>query len=129
MLKPTSRRGRSVSSGARAAVMGHAVGTVRRLRSVGIGREEAFARVAKQLTKSGIRPERGSGPVTVRTVRGWCNKVEEDAGRKGVAAVVFDSMFTADEDKRFAAVPRDRAPAFALKSLAQYVQELNLKSR
>jgi hypothetical protein len=126
LLKPASRRGRSGSSGARAAVMGAAAGTVRRLRKVGIGREDAYTRVANQLTKIGIRPERGSGPVTARTVRGWCNKVEQDVARTGVAATVFDLMFTADENKWFAALRKDRAPAFVLKSLARYVQTLAL---
>jgi hypothetical protein len=122
MLKPTARRGRSGSSDTRAAVMGAAAGAVRRLQKVGIGREDAHTRLARQLTKIGLRPERGSGPVTARTVRGWCNKVEEDVARTGVAATVHDSMFTAEENERFAAIPKDRALAFALKSLTQYVQ-------
>ena len=53
MLKPVSRRGRSVSSDSRAALMGRVAATIKRLQEAGIEREDAYRRVAKLLTNMG----------------------------------------------------------------------------
>jgi hypothetical protein len=101
MLKPVRRRGRAISSDAREALKGHVAGTVRRLLQTGINLDAAYQRVAKELKRRGVRPERGTGNVTATTVRHWCDRVAADVGRRGAAAVVCDSMFTASEDERF----------------------------
>ena len=51
----------------------------------------------RELVKLGVRRERGPGPITARTVRHWCDEVAADVRRHGVAAIVYDDMFTDDE--------------------------------
>jgi hypothetical protein len=122
IVKPVARRGRSDSSAARLALKGASAGTVRRLLDIGIARPDAFRAVSNQLKKIGVRPERGPGDITDTTIRHWCNTVAADVSRTGAAATVHDSMFTAEENARFAAMPRDEAQAFALASLADFIQ-------
>ena len=78
--------------------------------------------MAEALVELGVRPERGNKQITARTVRTWCEKVAEDVGRRGAAAIVYDGMFTDDERRRFSALVSDQARhALALKSLAGFV--------
>ncbi len=122
IIKPVPRKGRSVSSDARASLKGHVAGAVQRLCQAGLDQPEARRQVAKALVKLGIKPERGSGNVTATTVRHWCNTVAEDVARTGAAALVFDLMFTVEEKARFARLRPDQARAFALRSLETFVQ-------
>ena len=88
----------------------------------GISLEDARKLVAELLVELGVRAERGNKPITDRTVRTWCEKVSEDVGRRGAAAIVYDGMFTDDECRRFSALVSDQARhALALKSLAGFV--------
>src|SRR5262249_20620828 len=98
-------------------------GTLRRLREKGMSRPEACRLVAKQLKKSGVKSERGSGEVTATTVRHWYRTVAEDVARRGTAAIVFDSMFTAEEDGRFNQLDQQRGRALALASLSEFVRQ------
>ena len=123
MLKPVRRRGRTASTDARAALRGHAAGTVKRLVEAGLPLEGARILVAEALNELGVRPERGSGQIMARTVRTWCEEVAADIGRHGAAAIVYDGMFTDDERRRFSGLPSDqRRPALALSSLAGFVR-------
>ena len=123
MLKPARRRGRTTSTDARAALRGHAAGTVTRLKEAGISWEDARSLVAEALVKLGVRPERGTGQITARTVRTWCEEVAADVGRRGAGAIVYDGMFTDDERRRFSGLPSDkRRRALALNSLAGFVR-------
>jgi hypothetical protein len=124
MLKPVSRPGRAVSSDSRAALMGRVAATIKRLQEAGIEREDAYRRVAKQLANMGVRSERGLGHITARTIRLWCEKVEEDVERTGTAAIIYDLNFTVEDNERFAALPREQALAFSLKSLADFVRTI-----
>ena len=123
ILKPVPRPGRAPSSDAYAALQGHAAGTVMRLRKTGLDPKQAYALVAKDLAKLGVRPQRGTNAITANTVRHWCDEVASDVGRHGTAATVYDPMFTAEEDTRFDALPPAKAQLFALASLRQFVQE------
>jgi hypothetical protein len=123
MLKPVRRGGRTMSTDARAALRGHAAGTVERLVEAGLPLEVARTRVAEALKELDVRPERGSSAITARTVRGWCEEVAADVGRHGAAAIVYDGMFTDDERRRFSGLPSDqRRRALALSSLAGFVR-------
>jgi hypothetical protein len=123
VVKSVRRRGRARSTDARTALRGHVAGTVIRLVEANVPLEEAHALVAKDLVKLGVRPERGSSAITARTVRGWCEEVAVDVGRRGAAAIVYDGMFTDDERRRFSSLPSDqRRRALALNSLAGFVQ-------
>jgi hypothetical protein len=95
-----------------------------RLLQTGLDRQEAHKRVANLLTKLGVRPARGSGPVTATTVRTWCDDIASDVGQHGTAAIVYTDMFDLAEQERFLALPKDQAKRFALKSLAAWVQSL-----
>jgi hypothetical protein len=123
MLRRVRRPGRGGSTGVRAALKGHAVGTVEQLVQAGVPRPQAHAKVAKVLIELAVRPERGSRPITATTVRHWCDEVAADVGRRSEAAVVYDGMFTADERQRFSLLPTGQARhSFALKSLASWVR-------
>jgi len=125
MLKPVPHPGRAPSSDARAALKGCVADTVQRLMRTGLRRQDANVAVAKQLTRLGVRPERGSaGEVTVDTVRHWCEEVAADVGRRGTAAMMYDSMFTPAEVDRFSALPLDQARSHALDTLARFVQAI-----
>jgi hypothetical protein len=122
MLKPVLRSGRSPSGHARAALKGYVAGTVERLLQTGLGQREAHLQVAKLLKSVGARAERRSGDITATTVRHWCREVASDFGRHGIAALMYDSMFTEVERRKFSALPPDQARHHALVSLGDYVQ-------
>ena len=123
MLKPVRRAGRAPSTDTSAALWGYAAGTVQRLVETGISLEDARKLVEEALVKLGVRPERGNKPITERTVRTWCEKVDEDVGRHGAAAIVYDTMFTNEERQRFSDLQSDKAKrALALNSLAGFVR-------
>jgi hypothetical protein len=125
LLKPVAGPGRSKSSIAREALKGHVAATVERLLQAGVAAVDARRRVAKELGKLGVKPERGSGDVADNTVRHWCDEVAADVSRSGGAALVYEMMFTADENSRFNALPTDHARRdFALASLAAFVREV-----
>ncbi|MGC2823657.1 MAG: hypothetical protein WA322_05400 [Pseudolabrys sp.] len=124
ILKPVARPGRAPSSDAYTALQGHAAGTVMRLRKLDLDPKQACTLVAKELAKLGVRPQRGANAITTDTVRHWCDVLASDVGRHGTAAMVYDSMFTVEENKRFDALPHAKAQSFALASLRQFVQEI-----
>jgi hypothetical protein len=112
-----------LSTGARAALRGHAAGTVQRLVEAGLSLKDARTRVAKALNKLGVRPERGSGQTTARTVRTWCEEVAADVGRRTGAAIVYDGMFTDEERQKFSRLQSDqKRRAHALHSLVGFVR-------
>jgi hypothetical protein len=122
IVKPIRRRGRAPSSDARATLKGHAAGTVEWLLRTGMERQDSHREVAKLLKKIGVRPERGSGSVTLTTVRHWCDEVASDVGRRSSAAIMYDSMFVSAEHERFSTLAQDQARRFALDTLAAWVR-------
>jgi hypothetical protein len=123
MLRPLRRSGRGSSTGIYAALRGCVAGTVERLVRAGLEPRQARDQVAKALVKLGVRPERGKGPTTERTIRGWCEAIAADVGRRGEGAIVYDTMFTEDELRAFSALQSDTArAAHALNLLAAFVQ-------
>ena len=124
ILKPVARPGRAPSSDAYVSLRGLAAGTVMRLRKLDHDPERARALVAKELAKLGVRPERGRGAITADTVRHWCDDVDSDVGRRGTAAIMYDLMFTAEENEKFQALPFAEARLFTLASLRRNVQEM-----
>lgn len=122
MLKPVLRSGRSPSGHARAALKGYVAGTVERLLQTGLGQREAHLQVAKLLNSVGARAERRSGDITATTVRHWRQEVASDVGRHGIAALMYNSMFTEVERQTFSALPPDQARHHALVSLGDYVR-------
>ena len=78
VFKPVRHRGRAKSSDVREALKGYVAGTVQRLLQTGINSDAAHRRVAEELERRGVRPERGAGDVTATTVRHWCDEVDTD---------------------------------------------------
>ena len=123
IVKAVRRRGGAPSSDAYDSIKGDAVATVQLLQLAGLTRDDARRVVAKQLSKLGVRPERGSGPVTATTLRNWADKVSSDFGRHSTAAMVHDDKLTPEEKERFLA-SKDRKQ-FALQLLATYVRSIS----
>jgi hypothetical protein len=69
--------------------------------------QQADNQVAKLLAKHGVRPERGSGQTTARTIRLWRNGIA--AGHDNEAAIIYANMFSDDERQRFSVLPSDQA--------------------
>jgi hypothetical protein len=87
---------------------------------------EAYRAVAKVLTRRGVKAERGSGKITADTVRHWCvDELPADVGRHGPAAWMYDSMFTADEDRKFSCLSSTQARLHALASLDGWVKAMS----
>lgn len=126
LLAPVGRGpGRSRSSEVRKALKGQVAATVQRLLQAGVAVVDARQRVAKELGKLGVKPERGSGDITPNTVRHWCDEVAADVGRSGGAARIYEMMFSNEENSRFKALPTDQARRdLALASLAAFVREV-----
>jgi hypothetical protein len=123
MLTAVPHSGRASSTGGRAALRGHAAGTVTRLIEANVPRGQAHALVARALVRLGVRPERGSGQITATTVRHWYAEVATDVSRRGAAAIVYDGMFTDEERRRFSGLPSDQERrALTLNSLAGFVR-------
>jgi len=93
LLKPVQPRGRSRASAFRDSLKGAAAFTVDRLCATGRTAPDAHADVAQVLRDAGVTAARGRFPaITSRTVRGWCQEVAADIGRRGDAAQTFDLM-------------------------------------
>jgi hypothetical protein len=123
MLKPRPRRGRAPSSHAYATLRGNSAGTAELLFRTGLDRQQAHRIVANQLKEIGVQPERGSGKVTADTVRHWCVEVAADVGRRGTAAMAYDSM-VADAEPKISALTPEQARRWAIDSLAAFIQRL-----
>jgi hypothetical protein len=128
LLKPTPAPagGRAPDSPARQALIGFAVGAVGRLQLAGLPRAAAHQAVADALHTVGIRPSRGSGRVTGRTVREWCERVAADSGVHSSAAMNAKLMLTEEWQAKIRAMPAADARKFTLDALIQYVFDLNL---
>jgi len=100
ILQPVRHSGRGRVSAVRESFKGVVAFTVDRLCATGLPVDEARKLVARTLQQAGLVAERGRyRAVTERTVRGWCEDVAADVGRKGQAAQTFDLM---QQDKDFA---------------------------
>jgi hypothetical protein len=81
----------------------------------------AHKAVADALHEIGIKPSRGSGRVTARTVRSWCETVAADVGGHSNAATHANSMLTDEYKARIKEMlPRD-ARKLVLTALATYL--------
>lgn len=72
----------------RQTFLGFVVLATKVLRSTGMTVVEVDRFVAEHLDKIGIRPNRGSGRVTARTVRGWRETAAADVGQYTMAGII-----------------------------------------
>jgi hypothetical protein len=145
ILKPTvtAKGGRAVDSPDRQVLIGIAVGTVGRLRWTGMPVLEAHGLVAAELVTLGIKPARGAGRITARTVKEWCQRVSNnrpvirsilaggaealakaepaDIAQKSAVDQV-DKMLSPKWQSLIECQPRDAARAFVLDSLRAAIQ-------
>jgi hypothetical protein len=125
LLKPTPSVGRAPESEPRQALIGFAVGTVGRLRWTGLSNPAAYKAVADTLQKMGVNPSRGSGRVTGRTVRNWCETVSADVGGRTIAAMNANLMLSPKWQAVIKAQPPEKARKFTLGSLTVAVRKLS----
>jgi hypothetical protein len=124
ILEPVRRRGRAPSDPAYDSIRGHAVATVQLLLQTGLARGKAHQAVARHLQLLGVRPERGSGPITATTVRNWCDKIPSQVDPDSTAALMYHNKLAPEEMEMFSVVPKDRAKQFALQQLGSYVRAI-----
>ena len=76
-LQKTKKSGRVPVGALRSSFEGHAVGIVRVLNNSGLSLRDARRMVAREINRAGVRPTRGKGPITERTIREWDERVAE----------------------------------------------------
>jgi hypothetical protein len=111
VLRPARRAGpgRQRAPNLRQQLKGAAVWTVHRLRGLGYSLPDAHSAVAADLERVGVKPDRGSGKMSARVVRGWCEDVAEDVGRHQAAAQRFQALTTNPRSAVFDRMPREAA--------------------
>lgn len=77
--------------------------------------------MAETLNRLGVRPSRGTGRLTARSVRGWCERVATDVAGKSIAAINARSMLTDKWQNLLAAQEPQAARHFVLDALRQAV--------
>lgn len=143
ILRPIKRTGRAVSSPKRFELIGIAIGSARRLEWTGTAPAAANGQIAARLTALGVKPTRGSGRITDRTLRGWRERAEatepllgaprllgqvispEDRGWIS-AARNAQEMLTDEWSARIRALVPATARRFILEAMENSIREINL---
>jgi hypothetical protein len=130
ILKPSQKRkdGRSPSPGLNREIRGAVAYVVQRLCDFGCSREDAFNAVAADLKRIGVKPDRGSGSVTNRTVRGWYEKVMADVGFHGDAARRCRQLLSSPSNTALDQMPREMAISLLRTRLKYFVKALGGKA-
>jgi hypothetical protein len=129
ILKPARRaqRGRARSSVLHQELKGAAVYVVDRFHYLGLEQKKARAIVAAELRRIGVKPQRGSGEITARTIRGWCQEVAADVGRHGVAAQRSHALSSHPGNKALENMPRETAKSWLRSRLRFFVTAIGGK--
>jgi hypothetical protein len=122
ILKPArrARSGRARSSVLYQELKGTAVYVARRLHSFGLEQKEAQKIVGAELRYIGVTPDRGSGDITARTIRGWCDEVAADVGRHGTAAQRCYVLLSHPRDKALDGMPPEAAKSWLRSRLRSF---------
>jgi hypothetical protein len=124
IVQPVQRTGRAPSSDAYGSLKGQAVATVELLVQMGLNPRDARRTVATELTKLGVRPERGSGTVTATTLRNWRDEISSDIGRHTAGAVNYDLAIAPAELATFGNMPKNQARSRARELLAHWIKSV-----
>jgi hypothetical protein len=124
MLRPVPRSGRPPASAGRQSLQGVAVYTVRRLQEFGVDDKSSRSIVAKELRMLGIKPHRGSGNTTARTIREWREAILADVGHHSDAAKTLDGLLTDTDNKKLDKLPREKAIEGLLNKLAHVAKQV-----
>jgi hypothetical protein len=129
ILKPARRTGtgRARSPVLYQEIKGTAVYVVQRLHSLGLEQKEARAIVAAELRSIGVKPERGSGGITARTIRGWCEEVAADIGRHRAAAQRCYVLLSHPANKSLENMPPEAAKSWLRSRLSSFVTTIGGK--
>ena len=129
ILKPTrrARSGRARSSVLYQELKGAAVYVVHRLHRLGLEQKKARAIVAAELRSIGVKPDRGSGEITARTIRWWCEEVAADVGRQGVAARRSHALLSHPGNKALENMPREAAKSYLRSRLRFFITTIGGK--
>jgi hypothetical protein len=124
LLKPSKKTGRPRASAMRGALIGAAAFTVKRLTETGMQAATAHKVVAHKLKSMAVRAGRGrAGTMTARTIRGWCEEVNADVGRRGEAAQTYDHLISDPRGRNNKLTPVQARSAL-LRRLASVVQKI-----
>jgi hypothetical protein len=124
MLKPLPSRGRAPASEGRQSFKGFVTYTVCRLQDFGMDDKSSRRVVAKQLKMLGIKPDRGSGDLTARTLREWRQAIAADVGRHSDAAKTLDSLLADAENETLNKLSREEAIQAMLNKLAYVTKQV-----
>jgi hypothetical protein len=129
ILKPARRAGsgRARSSVPHQELKGAAVYVAQRLHRLGFEQKKARTIVAAELRSIGVKPDRGSGVITARTIRGWCDEVASDVGRHGVAAQRCYALLSHPANKALENMPPEAAKTWLQSRLKFFVTAIGGK--
>jgi hypothetical protein len=129
ILKPArrARTGRARSSDLYQKLKGTAIYVVHRLHGLGLEQKEVWKMVGAELRQIGLKPDRGSGDITARTIRGWCEKVAADVGSQEAAAQHYYVLLSHPANKALEKMPREVAKSWLLSRLRFFVTTIGAK--
>jgi hypothetical protein len=131
LLKPVGRAksGRPPASQLRQEFLGTVAYSVKKLCDLDFPQSEAHKAVADDLNRAGTKPDRGSGQVTPRTVRDWCERVSEDFGRHSPAAKRYDALMADPRTAAFDRMPPETAARLLRRQLVRAATLLGIAQR
>jgi hypothetical protein len=130
LLRPSPPRGRAPDSRYREALLTAVILAVGMLRAGGMQLNAAYQLVADHLDRLGVKPSRGSGHITARTVRGWCAKAAEDVGGHTLAGRFLKFMDSEEWRSKSKTVPPGRGRQLALELLTSFTElSIGVESR
>jgi hypothetical protein len=131
LLKPVRRAkpGRQRAAQLRQEFLGMVAYTVKKLCDFGCPQSEARKAVADDLNRVGTEPDRGSGQVTPRTVRDWCERVSEDFGRHSPAAQRYDALMADPRTAALGRMPAETAAHLLRRQLVRAAKLLGMAQR
>jgi hypothetical protein len=138
LLKPVRRAkpgrakpGRQRAAQLRQEFLGMVAYTVKKLCDFGCPQSEARKAVADDLNRVGMvtEPDRGSGQVTPRTVRDWCERVSEDFGRHSPAAQRYDALMADPRTAALGRMPAETAAHLLRRQLVRAAKLLGMAQR
>src|SRR5262249_4278336 len=106
---------------------GAAVYVVHRLHRLGLEQKKARATVAAELRSIGVKPDRGSGEITARTIRVLWQAVAAGVGRHGVAAQSRGALGSHPANNSLENMSREAAKSLLLSQLRRFVTSIGAK--
>jgi hypothetical protein len=122
ILRRIPRSGRAPDSVVRQVMVGTAVGAVKQLQFIGIDAAAARKAVAATLVKQGIKPTRGKGQISIRTIREWCERVDADTAAQMPTTKEAARMMSEKWQRRLASIPQPEAREEVLRNFSESIR-------